>query len=175
MRAGRAPTALIAGGLCLLLALGCERTAPAPPAPLDPAPEFVLPLISGGEVALAQLQGKTVILDFWATWCAPCEVQMPILDALWREARGGDLVVVGISVDTDPPAQVAAWIEERGFDYPIALGDQSLALRYGILGFPSLVLVDPEGRIQARHTGVWSREEIESHLEAIRQGSPAEG
>lgn len=158
-----------------LLSLGCDSADPAALEPLGPAPDFELPLLAGGEIALAKLRGKTVVLDFWATWCAPCEVQMPILDALWREAGGGDLVVVGISVDTDPAAQVAAWIEERGFGYPIALGDQSLALQYGILGFPSLVLVDPEGRIQARHTGVWSREEIDAHLEAIRKGSPAEG
>ena len=154
---------------------GCEREATIAAEPLGPAPEFVLPLLAGGEVELAKLRGKTVILDFWATWCAPCEVQMPILDALWREAGDGRLMIVGVSVDTDPPASVARWIEERGFRYPIALGDQELAMRYGILGFPSLVLIDPEGRIQARHTGVWSREEIEDRLEAIQNAAHDEG
>ena len=106
---------LLAAGLAF--ALGCEAESPAAPDPLGPAPAFTLPLLGGGEIALEKLRGKLVVLDFWATWCAPCEVQMPILDALWREAGGGNLIVVGISVDTDPPAQVAAWVAERGFEY----------------------------------------------------------
>jgi len=169
------------GGLIALVVVfgsGCEGGENAQGVglePLGPAPSFVLPLLAGGEVDLATLRGKTVILDFWATWCAPCEVQMPILDVLWRERGQEDLAIVGISVDTDPAAQVAAWVEERGFDYPIAFGDQELAMRYGVLGFPSLILIDPEGRIQVRHTGVWSREEIEERLEAIRQPAAGEG
>ncbi len=154
---------------------GCERDKAVDAEPLGPAPEFVLPLLGGGEVELAKLRGKTVILDFWATWCAPCEVQMPILDALWREQGDGRLMVVGISVDTDPPATVARWVEERGIGYPIAVGDQELAMRYGILGFPSLVFIDPEGRIQLRHTGVLSQEEIEDQLEAIQSAAPDKG
>lgn len=155
--------------LGLALALGCDGSVPETAEPLGPAPAFRLPLLDGGEVELAALAGKMVILDFWATWCPPCEVQMPILDALWREEGGGRLMVVGVSVDTDPPAAVAKWIEERGFGYPIALGDQELAMRFGILGFPSLVVIDAAGRIRARHTGVWSRDEIEAQLEAIRR------
>ena len=161
--------------LLVVVLAGCDRRASAPEEPLGPAPEFVLPLLAGGEVDLAKLRGKTVILDFWATWCAPCEVQMPILDGLSRDEGDGRLMVVGISVDTDPPATVARWIEERGFGYPIAIGDQDLAMRYGILGFPSLIFIDPEGQIQVRHTGVLSREEIEDQLEAIRKAAPAKG
>lgn len=159
---------------CLLgLGLGCEGGEPVAVDPLGPAPAFRLPLLSGGELDLESLRGRLVVLDFWATWCAPCEVQMPILDALWREAGDEGVVVVGISVDTDPPGEVAAWVAERGFEYPIVLGDQTLAMRYGVLGFPSLVLVDRDGRIQARHTGVWRRDEIDAHLEAIRRGEAA--
>ena len=145
--------------------------------PNPEAPDFDLPLLDGSQVRLEELRGKIVILDFWATWCAPCEVQMPVLDTLWqdKEARaehGDDLMIVGISVDTDPPNEVSDWIAERGFLYPIAIGDQDLAMRYGVLGFPTLVIIDPNGGIYTRHTGVWSRPEIESVLDQIRLDQP---
>jgi thiol-disulfide isomerase/thioredoxin len=145
--------------------------------PNPEAPAFDLPLLDGSQVRLEELRGKIVILDFWATWCAPCEVQMPVLDTLWQDKKaraehGDDLMIVGISVDTDPPNKVSDWIAERGFLYPIAIGDQDLAMRYGVLGFPTLVIIDPNGGIYTRHTGVWSRPEIESVLDQIRLDRP---
>lgn len=154
--------------LAVVACSGDERAGLVAETAVEAAPDFALPLLGGGEIALAKLRGRIVVLDFWATWCAPCEVQMPILDALHRERGGEQLAVVGLSVDTDPPASVSKWIEERGFRYPIALASQSLAVDYGLLGFPSLVLIDEEGSIRARHTGVWSREEIDEAIEAIR-------
>jgi len=149
-----------------------DRAGPNPE-----APDFDLPLLDGSQVRLEELRGKIVILDFWATWCAPCEVQMPVLDTLWQDKKAraehaDDLMIVGISVDTDPPNKVSDWIAERGFLYPIAIGDQDLAMRYGVLGFPTLVIIDPDGGIYTRHIGVWSRPEIESVLDQIRHDLP---
>ncbi len=84
-------------------------------------------------------------------------------------------MIVGLSVDTDPVTKVAEWIEERGFEYPIAIADQDLAMRFGVIGFPTLVIIDPLGGIHTRHTGVLSRPEIESILEEIRQNTQTEG
>lgn len=144
------------------------------------APDFDLPLLDGPPIRLAEMRGKIVILDFWATWCAPCEVQMPVLDALWRDEEwrarhGDDLMIVGVSVDTDSPAKVNEWVADRGFEYPIAIGDQDLAMRYGIIGYPTLVFVDPSGGIYTRHIGVWSRPEIEAALDRIREESTHNG
>ena len=80
--------------------------------PRTEAPAFDLPLLSGHPIRLDELRGKIVILDFWATWCKPCEVQMPVLDTIWqdekgRAANGDDLMIVGVSVDTDSPAKVS--------------------------------------------------------------------
>lgn len=165
-------------GACLVVGLstGCpEADREGTGGPNPPAPDFDLPLIDGHTVQLQALRGKIVILDFWATWCTPCEVQMPVLDALWRDhdslrnrPQGDDLMIVGLSVDLDPVAEVAKWIEERGFEYPIAIANQDLAMRFGVIGFPTLVIVDPAGGVHTRHTGVLSRPEIESILEEIR-------
>ena len=145
--------------------------------PNPDAPDFDLPLLDGSQIRLGEMRGKIVIVDFWATWCAPCEVQMPVLDSLWRDEEGraenaDDLVIVGISVDTDPASKVADWISERGFLYPIAIGDQDLAMRYGVIGFPTLVIIDSAGGIHTRHVGVWSRQEIELVLDRIRLERP---
>lgn len=157
---------------------GCfeERTS-GPDGAISVAPAFDLPRLNGSQIQLAELRGKIVILDFWATWCKPCEVQMPVLDTLWRDeaeraAHGDDLMIIGISVDTDPVHDVAKWIAEKGFEYPIAIGDQDLAMRYGVIGYPTLVLIDPTGGIHTRHIGVLSRPEIDSILDEIRRDTP---
>ncbi len=158
----------------LLVVTGCldDGTPADVREPRRPAPDFTLPTLDGTEVHLASLRGRIVILDFWATWCPPCEVQMPILDALWKDERGRrqepELVVVGVSVDTLPADEVGAWVAERGFEYPIALGDQSLARAFGAIGFPTLIVVDPEGRIHTRHVGVLSRAELDEIVTEIR-------
>ena len=139
------------------------------------APDFALPTLDGGEIGLAAQLGKIVIVDFWATWCTPCEAQMPVLDTLWQEQGGDGLEVIGVSVDTIPAPKIEAWVMDRGFRYPIALGDQELAMRYGVIGFPTLVVIDPDGGIHTRHTGVLSRPELDEILDSIRLefGSPS--
>jgi cytochrome c-type biogenesis protein len=135
------------------------------------APDFNRPLLSGPDFVLSEHRGKTIIIDFWATWCGPCEVQMPVLNALWKyqRQRAEDLMIVGVSVDTDPAEKVAAWIEKREFEYPIALGDQDLAQRYGVIGYPTLIIIDPDGGIHTQHVGVLSRPELEEIIDEIRQ------
>lgn len=163
-------------GLALLLWGGLGREDDdAGPESRRMAPDFEVPLLSGADFALSAHRGKTVIIDFWATWCAPCEIQMPVLDTLWDQQGHDDLMVVGVSVDTDPAEIVAAWVDERGLGYPIALGNQELAMRFGVIGFPTLLVIDPAGRIHTQHTGVLSRPELEDILEQIRRETPPLG
>jgi peroxiredoxin len=173
------PNGLLPGLLrrALLLALavglgagtGCvDSASESDGGPRPQAPAFELPTLAGSEIALESQRGKIVIVDFWATWCAPCEVQMPVLDALWQEEGGTDFEVIGVSVDTIPPPEIESWVAERGIRYPVALGDQELAMRYGVIGFPSLFIIDPSGRIHTHHTGVLSRPELDEILQEIR-------
>jgi peroxiredoxin len=159
----------------MLLLAGCfDSSSGDARVPGPEAPTFDLPLLDGGQVSLSEQRGKVVILDFWATWCAPCEIQMPVLDALWEHVDREEWMIIGISVDQVPANEVVAWVAERGFRYPIALGDPDLAMRYGVIGYPTLVVIDPQGRIFERHTGVWSRPEIEEIVAEIRRKQPHE-
>ena len=167
--------------------LGCSAEQPAseasPAAAESPAasadserelaPDFKLTDLQGESVELSALRGKTVILDFWATWCAPCEFQVPELNAFY-EAHEGDpgVAVIGISVDMDGPEVVAAWVAEKGVRYRIALGDEALARRYGALAFPTLVIVAPDGSVDSRHVGLVETADLEEAL--ARQSQPAE-
>jgi peroxiredoxin len=167
-------------GLIFTIA-GCfEPESGSDPASRVTAPNFALTRIDGSPVELSVLAGKTVILDFWATWCAPCEVQMPVLDDLWSDRGDQDVFVLGLSVDTDPAEDVIAWVDERGFRYPIAIADQELAIDYGVIGFPTLFVIDPQGRVHTQHTGVLSRPELDEILdeiarEPLRPPAAAEG
>jgi peroxiredoxin len=136
------------------------------------APDFTLPTLDGGEVSLSDLRGKTVIIDFWATWCPPCEFQVPELNAFYdAHAASGNVAVLGISVDSEGPDVVAAWAREKGIRYQVLLGDEDLARRFGALGFPTLVIVAPDGSIDTRHVGLIERSQLE---EALAHGSAGE-
>jgi thiol-disulfide isomerase/thioredoxin len=134
------------------------------------APEFVLESLDGGSVRLADLRGKTVVIDFWATWCPPCEFQVPELNAFWKEhGADGDVVVLGISVDVEGPEVVRAWVEERSVEYPILVGGEDLARRFGAIGFPTLYVISPDGTIESEHIGLIEVGKLETALDRHRQ------
>ena len=132
-----------------------------------PAPPFTLEQLGGGSVSLSEWAGKPVLLDFWATWCPPCEFQVPELNILYERYReGGQVGVFGISIDEDADSEVQDWMDEKGVEYPVLLGDDGLAREYGALGFPTFVLVAPDGTIAWTHAGVIEHDKIEEKLEA---------
>jgi cytochrome c biogenesis protein CcmG/thiol:disulfide interchange protein DsbE len=154
--------------LSLLLALamaGCDVSGPgagsSEPAPdAFPAPDFTLEALTGGAVTLAELRGRPVLIDFWATWCAPCVRQIPVLNEF--AAKYGDRIpVLGISVDVDEEA-VGPFAAEHEVRYPILFGDEGLARDYGALGFPTLYVVRPDGTVHSSHVGVASPEHLDA-------------
>ena len=162
--------ALLAAALfavLLLLGLGCERMDPAPAAgeasaaEAALAPPFTLPDLAGGEVSLAELRGRPVVLDFWATWCAPCERQVPVLNA-FHDKYGDRIPVLGIAVDANGASSVAPFVQEHELRYRVLLGDEGLAQDYDAFGFPTLFVIRPDGTIHSAHVGVVTPEALES-------------
>jgi len=143
-----------------------------PPAERPAAASFDLVRLDGVPARFEEMAGRTVILDFWATWCAPCKVQMPILEELWQRRGGDRLMVLGVSMDTAPPDEVSAWLEREGITYPIAIADFDLASDYGVYSFPTLIVVDPAGRIVRSHQGVLGRPELDAILDDLERAFP---
>ena len=167
------------GGLLLLalslLLLGCRvESLPGVDGERDAvrAPGFTLPDLLGNQVSLADHQGRPVIIDFWATWCAPCVKQIPVLNA-FQAVHYGEVPVFGIAVDSQGIEVVAPFASEHGIEYPVLVGDESLAQQYGAFGFPSLYVIAPDGTIAANHVGVITQQELEEALvtAAARAGS----
>ncbi len=147
-----------------------------PNGPPEVAPSFELAMLgTDATVGLATLAGKIVIIDFWATWCAPCEFQVPELNA-FREAHRSepDVVLFGVSVDTEGPDVVAAWASEMGVRYPILLGGYPVALEYRAKGFPTVVVIRPDGTIDSRHVGLIQKTQLEEILARIRANAPTQ-
>jgi cytochrome c biogenesis protein CcmG/thiol:disulfide interchange protein DsbE len=134
------------------------------------APEFVRRDLGGQSIDLARLHGKVVLLNFWATWCAPCQIEMPMF-ARWQQKCGPQgLAVVGISMDDDA-APVRTVIQKLRIDYPIAMGDAALGQRYGgVLGLPFTFLIDRNGIVRAEFQGEADLTKIEASLRNLLSG-----
>jgi thiol-disulfide isomerase/thioredoxin len=132
-------------------------------APLD----FTLQDMHGVDVELASYRGRVILLNFWATWCPPCRVEIPDLVAV-QEAYGDDLVVLGLSVD-DTPEMLQAFAAEFQMNYPVlvGLGRDEIQEAYGIHGLPVSVVIDRDGRIAMKQSRLASREQLERWIEPL--------
>lgn len=130
-----------------------KRTAVKSPKDHPLAPEFSLTDISGQKLSLADYKGKVVLLDFWATWCGPCRIEIPGFVELQKKYRDSGFAIIGISMD-ESVEPVREFYEEFRMNYPVALGSNKLAELYGgILGLPTAFLIGRDGRIYTRHVG----------------------
>jgi cytochrome c biogenesis protein CcmG, thiol:disulfide interchange protein DsbE len=141
---------------CFAASIAVATAQSAPPAQNllnKQAPDFTRQDLHGRAVHLAGFHGKVVLLNFWATWCAPCEVEMPVFAAWQRQYGPQGLQIIGVSMDDD--AAAARRLARRlKLDYPIAMGDARLGLRYGgVLGLPLSFLIDRNGVVRARFEG----------------------
>lgn len=175
MRAIRIVVLLVA-----TVGLGCTAEGPeeggeaeAPATEVILAPDFTLQDLEGNEISLSSLRGKTVLIDFWATWCPPCEYQIPILNEVHAAHQEQGVEVLGVSVDVDGIDVVKPYSEEHKIQYTVLLGDEALAREFGAPGFPVLVVVAPDGTVANMHVGLVERPELEALIAQIKGPAPA--
>jgi cytochrome c biogenesis protein CcmG, thiol:disulfide interchange protein DsbE len=131
------------------------------------APQIDRVDLNGSRIDLKSLRGKVVLLNFWATWCAPCLIEMPAFSAWQQQYAAQGLQVVGISMDDDA-APVRKLIARLNTKYPIAMGDAKLGEQYGgVMGLPLTYLIDRNGVVRMRFQGETELKSIEAELKPL--------
>jgi peroxiredoxin len=146
---------LLALGLALVIAFTLTTHALADS--LDegkPAPEFSLQTLEGKKVSLSQYRGKYLLLNFWATWCGPCKVEMPSLEKLYQRFKSKPFEILAISGDMFGARVVQPFVETQKLSFTVLLDQQlTVSNKYGIVSLPTSYLIDPEGKIIGVHAG----------------------
>jgi thiol-disulfide isomerase/thioredoxin len=132
------------------------------------APEFALTDLQGQTVRLSDFEGKVVLIDFWATWCGPCRMEIPHLKELYNRYSEKGFVLVGISLDQAGPGVVRPFVDKNQIPYPIVMGDQQTANAYGgVRSIPTAFLIDRQGRLVKTYVGYKPLETFVADIEPL--------
>lgn len=159
----------------------CKKKDDAPPVPkvvkaadlstlpkLGPAPAWKLQDLNGKPVTLAELKGKVVVLDFWATWCGPCRMEIPGYIEMTKKYAKDGLVIVGASVDQGGPEVVKPFADKMGINYLMVMADEKTAMAYGATeAIPTTIIIDRAGQVRHRKVGAEEPSEYEPKVLAI--------
>ncbi len=128
---------------------GREKKEPT----LSLAPNFTLRTLGGQEITLSELKGKVILLDFWATWCAPCRESIPHLIQLYKTYQKEGLEVIGMNLDGGDMDAVRRFVKSMDIPYPITITSQDVERSYGVTGLPTTILIDKDLKIRQKITG----------------------
>src|SRR5512136_1122371 len=145
-------------------------------AALPVAPDFTLKDLDSRDVSLSQYKGKVVLLNFWATWCEPCRVEIPWLIDMQQKYSARGFTIIGVAMDEEGKSEVAPYVAKERFNvngtpvpmsYPIVLGNDPMADKFGgLLGYPTSILISRDGKVVKRITGLISYDEVANAIES---------
>jgi len=140
------------------------------------APEFSLTGADGKPIDLANYRGKVVLLDFWATWCGGCKLEIPWYMEFDTKYKREGLAVIGVSMDDDGWKSVKPFLAQKrdpetggntAMKYPVVIGNETLAKQYNLTSMPMTLLIDRQGKIALSHTGVVNKDDFEGHIRQL--------
>ncbi len=134
----------------------------------DALPEFSLQDIEGNRFSNSDIEGKVVLLNFWATWCGPCKIEMPWFVEFQRKYKDQGFTVLAVSLDEDGWEVVRPFVEANDFNFPVFLGDDTVSEEFGgIYALPTTLITDKSGNIMFRHTGLVPKAKYEREIEEL--------
>ncbi len=171
--------ATAAGLLCLgLLLTGCQQQRPAPDTKVKPdsarnaAPEFALKDADGKTVTLADYKGKVVLLNFWATWCGPCKIEIPWFADFEQKYKDRGFAVLGVAMDEEGWEVIKPYLAQSKVNYRVILGNDTVAGLYGgVESLPTTFVLDRNGKIASTHVGLVSKSDYENEIMQLLEGA----
>jgi thiol-disulfide isomerase/thioredoxin len=139
------------------------------------APDFELKTLEGKPLRLSDYRGKAVLLNFWATWCGPCKIEMPWFVDLQKKYGPQGLQIVGVAMEDTDVADIKKFTQEMGVNYPVARGREAVGEAYGgVMGLPTSFYIGRDGSIVEQSAGLIGKDEIEKHIQAALAKGAAE-
>jgi cytochrome c biogenesis protein CcmG, thiol:disulfide interchange protein DsbE len=156
----------------LMTGLGRDPSVIASPLVGRAAPNFTLPQLDGPPVTLSKLRGQVVVINFWASWCAECQVEQAALDRTWQQFQDSGVVVIGVNFE-DSTGAARSYVRTQGVTYPVVEDASSqAALAYGLRGVPETFVVNQSGRVVNRVFGPVDAAALSSEIDSMLLASP---